>query len=179
MAAELAATVDEFESKYRQGMADAIRDYCAMVLERSEYPESLQPDFDAEYDAASKKISVDMLVPSIDIIPTVVSHQHVKSRDVIEAKGRKPKEISDLYHQLLASIALRTIHELFEADQGAYLETVAFSGYVNRNNDGKDSETANEVVSVCASRIPFMKIDLRSANPLESLKILKGTITSK
>jgi restriction system protein len=177
MASALEEKINAFESQYRAGNPDSIRDYCAMVLERSEYPESLQPDFDLDYEPKSRLVSVQMLVPSLAIVPIDSGYSYVKSRDAIDRKSRKPKEIERLYRQLLSSIALRTIHEIIEADQGSFVDAVAFSGFVAPIKGGLGSGTSREVIVLHTNKAQFLKIDLGTSLYCEVVEQLDGTIS--
>jgi restriction system protein len=174
MAAELFSTIDQFEKQYRSGGTDSVRDYCSMVLERSEYPEDIQPDFIVDYESPSRNITVRMLMPGAAIIPAVASYTYVKSRDAIDKKLRKPKEIAELYHRLLAEMALRTIHEIVEADQGGFVDAITFSGYLDSKKGKPDSVTASEIISLSVTKSRFLKIDLEAVMPVEAIKELGG-----
>ncbi len=176
MAAELTSKIEEFEKQYRSGSADSVQDYCSMVLERSEYPEAIQPDFILDYEASSKSITVKMLMPGADVIPAVASYTYVKSRDAIDKKMRSPKEVDGLYRRLLAAIALRSIHEIIEADQGGFLDTVTFSGYTDYKKGTPDSVTASEVIALSVSKSQFLKIDLATVLPIEIVEKLGGKL---
>src|SRR5207247_1646378 len=112
------AEIDEFEKAYRESNREAIIAYCSMVLERSVYPETIAHEFRVTYSVESKELVIEFDLPKPDVVPSVVEYKYVKARDAIETKPRKQSEIKELYQDVIAAIALRTIHEEFEADQG-------------------------------------------------------------
>ena len=92
--------------------------YNEMVLARSEYPtEGFPQKFRIAYSPDSSELIVEYDLPEVQAIPKEAEYRYVKTKDAIESKARKPTEIKQLYQDIVASITLRTLHELFEADQ--------------------------------------------------------------
>jgi restriction system protein len=122
--------VNELEATYQSGEPSTVITYNTMVLERSEYPEGFPQQFHLAYVPESKELVIEYELPCPDIIPAAAEFRYIKARDVIEKRPLKPADIRALYQDLVAALALRTIHEVFEADQGNHIETVVFNGYV-------------------------------------------------
>lgn len=110
------ADVDEFEAAYRAGDPDAIVAYNSMILERSLYPDGFPQKFSLAYTEASKQLVIEYELPSSDIIPKAVEYKYVRSSDSINEKPRKLTEVRILYQDLVASVALRTMHEVIEGE---------------------------------------------------------------
>jgi restriction system protein len=125
------AEVNDFEKAYLEGDRDAIIAYCSMVLERSVYPENIDQKFRVTYSVESEELVIEFDLPRPDIVPSVLEYKYVKARDAIDTKPRKQTEIKELYQDVIAAIALRTIHEVLESDQGEHVRVVAFNGFVN------------------------------------------------
>jgi len=53
-------------------------------------------------------------LPTPDIVPTIVEARYIKARDAFEEKSRKPTEIKEIYQDVVAAVALRTIVFLVE-----------------------------------------------------------------
>jgi hypothetical protein len=70
--------------------------------------------------------------PQPSIVPAAEEYRYVKSRDEIEAKPLKAAKIRELYQDVVAAVALRTIHEVLEGDQGNHINVVTFSGRSER-----------------------------------------------
>jgi restriction system protein len=117
--------IEDFKKSYQSGDAKAIVGYCSMVLERSEYPEGFPQKFRAAYVPESKQLVVDYELPPPTLVPEVLEYRYLKARDAIDEKPRKPAEIRSLYQDIVAAVALRTCHELFESDQAGHLDVVA------------------------------------------------------
>lgn len=69
----------------------------------------------------SKELLVEYELPDVTAVPKNKEYKYTQSRDEIKGVPFKPKELNEIYSILVASIAIRTLHELFEADQGEHL----------------------------------------------------------
>jgi restriction system protein len=132
--------VEEFEECYKQGDPKAVAGYNTMVLERSDYPEGFPLEFRVAYAPESKQLVIDYELPGPEIIPKTAEFKYVRTKDTIEEKPRKESEIKELYQDVVSATALRTIHEIFEADQGNHIDAIAFNGFVQTvdASTGKD-----------------------------------------
>jgi len=171
--------VDEFELQYRRGTTGAVNSYNLMVLERSEYPADFPQKFRLAYSPRTKELAINYELPSQGVIPKIAEYKYVKTRDAIEEKYRKPTDIKDLYLDLIAAITLRTIHEVFEADQGNVLASVIFNGYVHGVDPATGNDTNLYLVSVCADKESFMKINLSRVDKQKCLQSLKGQVSAQ
>lgn len=169
--------VDAFRYSYYEGDPESIVAYCSMVLEKSVYPEGFPQNFSLAYQPDSKQLVIEYELPTVEIIPSVAEYRYVKTRDEIVEKLRKPGEIKALYSDVVASIALRCLHEIFEADQGEFLETCCFSGYVNTIDPATGREIQPHLVSVRTSRKTFTEIDLARVDRAVCLKNLGAHVS--
>src|SRR5258706_13176052 len=122
------AEVEQLETLYASGDRLATITYNQMVLERSEYPEGFPQTFRVAYAGDSKELVVDYDLPTREIVPSVEEYRYVTSKDLVDEKARKSGDIKTRYQDVVASTALRTIHELYEADQHGHVQTVVFNG---------------------------------------------------
>lgn len=169
--------VDAFRYSYYEGDPESIIAYCSMVLEKSVYPEGFPQNFSLAYQPDSKQLVIEYEIPTVEIIPSVAEYRYIKIRDEIVEKLRKPAEIKALYSDLVASIALRCLHEIFEADQGEFLETCCFSGYVSTIDPATGREIQPHLVSVRTTRKTFTEIDLARVDRAVCLKNLGAHVS--
>lgn len=169
--------VDAFRYSYYEGDPESIIAYCSMVLEKSVYPEGFPQNFSLAYQPDSKQLVIEYEIPTVEIIPSVAEYRYIKTRDEIVEKLRKPAEIKALYSDLVASIALRCLHEIFEADQGEFLETCCFSGYVSTIDPATGREIQPHLVSVRTTRKTFTEIDLARVDRAVCLKNLGAHVS--
>lgn len=174
------AEVDEFEADYRAKAPEAVVAYNEMVLTRSEYPEEGFPqNFRLAYNAASSELVVEYELPLASVIPAEAEYRYVKTRDEIESKARKPAETKKLYQDLVASVALRTLHELFEADQAAALTLVTFTGILDTIDPANGREVRVPVISVRSPKAEFEGLRLDKVDKIACLRNLGAQVSGR
>jgi restriction system protein len=162
--------VDELENNYKKGDPDAVCSYNTMVLERSEYPDGFPQEFKIAYVPESKQLVVDYELPNNNIVPDILEYRYIK---------RKSPEIKDIYQDVVASLALRTCHELFEADQGNHLDVVVFNGFVQTVDPSTGKDVRPFLVSVRATKDKFLELDLARVDRKACLRNLGAQLSPK
>lgn len=163
--------VDELERGYLEGEPSQIITYNTMVLARSKYPDGFPQTFRLVYTSETKELVIDYDLPNIGIIP-MIEYRYTKTRDLIEAKPRKAGDIKDLYQDVVSAVVLRTLHEVFEADQGNHLDVVFFNGFVRSDNPATERNMPLCLVSVGATREAFAAVDLARVDKRACLRSL-------
>jgi len=157
----------------------AVSDYCEMVLSNSIYPEYFPQEWDIDYQATSKILIVDYSLPDINAIPTVKNIKYVASRDEYTETHLSAAALNKLYDSLLYQIALRTIHELYEADSVETLDSIVFNGWVDTVDKSTGQNVNSCIMSLQASKDEFLAINLERIDPKACFKQLKGIGSSK
>jgi restriction system protein len=173
------ADVDEFEKVYFIGDIDEINTYNSMVLERSSYPDGFPHNFKIAYVPESRQIVIDYELPNPDIVPTVMEYKYNKSKDIIEEKPRKINDVKEIYQDIVASVALRTIHEVFEADQGNHLDICVFNGFINTIDPSTGKEIKPFLISVRATKASFGEINLSKIQKIICLRNLGAQVSPR
>jgi len=169
--------VDEFEKAYFDGNQDAIKTYNTMVLERSKYPEGLSNNFRLAYAEDSKELVIEYQFPDIKVVPDIEEYKYIKAKDEITTKSRKTADIKHLYQEILTAVTLRTIHEVFEADQGKHVEVVVFNGYVESVDPATGKDIKPMLISVRTTKSAFIEIDLKRVDKKICLKNLGAQVS--
>ena len=169
----------ERKRSYLAKDVDAIIDYCDMVLASSRYPNYFSQDWNLNYQADTKIMVVDYSLPSVDDLPKTKSVKYVATRDEFVETTKSVSELNKLYDSVIYQVALRTIHELFEADVVNALSSIVFNGWVNfiEKSTGRDSNAC--IISVQAEKDEFMAINLERVDPKACFTLLKGVGSSK
>lgn len=166
--------IDALRVDFEQAHGSAIEKYVYLVLERSQYPDGLERDYEVEYDPIGEILIVSYDLPPNDALPRVTQQKFVASRKVIEPVEMKQKEFDTFYEDVLYQICLRTIHEVFESVRLDALKSVVFNGWIS----GTDSRTGNPfrscILSCQASREVFKDINLELVTPKDCFRHLKG-----
>lgn len=173
------AEVDELETDYREGEREAVIAYNTMVLERSVYPDDCPQQFRVAYAPDSQELVIDYELPTGEIVPTVAEYRYVKTKDELAEKARKAQEVKGLYQDVVSAIALRTLHEVFEADQGDVLQIVVFNGYVHTVDPATGQDITPYLVSVRATKETFGQIDLSRVEKTVCLRNLGAQVSPR
>lgn len=157
----------------------AVSDYCEMVLSNSVYPDYFPQEWDIEYQPKTKIIIVDYSLPDIDSIPTLKSVKYIAAREEFSETHISAAALNKLYDDLLYQIALRTIHELYEADVANALESIVFNGWVESVDKATGKNVNSCIMSLQAAKDEFLAINLEKVDPKACFKQLKGVGSSK
>lgn len=171
--------IDEFDSRLDGGEPAAIVDYLGMVLDRSRYPESFPSGHKLAYIPESKQAVVELELPPFDVIPEEKVFKYVKARDEISSTARPESQRKALYSNVIAQVALRTVHELLEADRRGHVETVVYNGMVESIDKRTGTPARVCVVSFRATVDTFEQLNLEQVDPEECLKGLNAGVSKK
>lgn len=177
--AQRKAEVEELESAYRAGDSDTITLYLDMVLDRSVYPDGFPDAHRVAYIAESRQVVVELDLPGPDVVPANVEYKYVRTRDEIDEKARKPADIAKIYRDVVAQTALRTLHEVFESDQGDHLDLCVFNGYIHRINPSNGRDERVCLISVRAQKQEFNQINLARVEPAQCLRNLGAQVSPR
>ncbi|MBL8098908.1 MAG: restriction endonuclease [Anaerolineales bacterium] len=171
--------VIELENAYTNREPDALSSYCTMVLERSEYPEGFPQEFRVAFLPDPKELVVEYELPSKGIIPSVIEYKYTKTKDIVEGKPRKQSEIKDLYQDVISAVCLRTIHELFESDQGNNIDVIVFNGFVNEIDPATGKDIRPCIISVRTTKDKFLEINLAKIDKKACLRNLGAQVSPR
>ncbi len=167
-------SIDELKRNYFSKDAGAIEQYIDMVLSSSSYPDSFPQKFSVRYDSSAELAVVELVLPRPEDLPSVKSVKYLQARDELVESYVAESAQKKLYDGAVYQIALRTIHELFEADLVQALKAVAFNGVVETVDPATGKDIRPCIVSVQASRAEFSDISLATADPKACFRKLKG-----
>lgn len=171
--------VDKLKSAYFELNPNSVVQYCELVLNNSQYPDFIPKDFDIEYNKESKMLLVEYVLPSPELFPTLKEVKYIATKKELKEYHLSETQVSKYYDNLIYNITLRTLHELFEADQANAIDIVVFNGWVNSVNKATGKEENNCIVSIQAKKDEFEEINLAQIDPKACFKSLKGIGSSK
>lgn len=168
------ASIEQARLAYQALSPDAILDYCDLVLSRSQYADCFPKEFELDYRAGAKTLIVAYQLPVSDELPRLESVKFSRTKgDFIETEMTK-RDFEHLYSDVVFQVAIRTVHELFEADVVRALDTVIFNGNVRALNAGTGHQEDRCILSVRAGRAAFEAINLRNIEPRACFELLGG-----
>ena len=171
--------IDRQKEAYFNKDAAAVKKYCELVLSNSFYPEMFPQEFELDYQAESGVLVIEYLLPSLDDIPTLIEVKYVAARNEFTEKHLPETQKTKLYDEIIYQTALRTIHELYEADTIDAISYIVFNGYVTALNRATGHRETNCIMSLQAERNEFLAINLHDIEPKTCFRQLKGVAAAK
>lgn len=173
------AAVDADKARYEQADPEAILDYCDLVLNNSEYDDWNEKDWQLDYNPESKLLIIEYALPSVDAVPRLKQVRYIQSRDEFTESTHSDAQVRKTYDSLLYQVALRTIHEVLEADVIGALDVIAFNGRVESVDPATGHDVNACVMSIQVNRDEFLAINLGAVDPKACFRKLKGVGSSK
>jgi restriction system protein len=173
------AEVEAFRAAFLAGEREAILEYFHLVLERSTYPDDFPQQFKLAYLPHNQELVVEYELPGYDVVPAVRAYTYVQRSDSVNQTKRPDKERRELYKLVVSQVAIRTLHELYEADTPRYLESIVFNGYVDTVNAATGKPEQPYLVTVRAYRDRFLDRDFSRLNPESCLQDLNARVSTR
>ena len=175
--AESNRALDELIANLGYGVEDAVQEYVAIVLGNSVYPESFPVAHEFSFDAAQGELTLKAGVPAPSSMPGIRQYKYIKARDEITETAQSQKEQRERYASAVAQVAVRTLHEIFEADRAGRIQTISLTVGTEAIDPGTGHMTDIPFVAVASDRATFEAIDLSNAVPAATLAHLKATVS--
>lgn len=176
-AADRSRALDQLIANLGYGTVDAVQEYVSIVLSHSVYPEHFPVTHDFTFDPSSAELHLRVLIPGPDAIPDVKAYKYTKATDTITYTSLPQRETKDRYTRAVHQVALRSIHEVFEADRRGIIKTIS----LEVGTDTTDPATGRTVyvpfVAVGAERDAFLQFDLTAVVPSATLAHLGAAVS--
>ena len=173
------AQVDALRDECKAGKAPAVEFFFGAVLNCSAYPGSFPQEHELSFDEGSGVLIVDFELPNQSAFPAVKEVKYVAAREEFQEVTVSDAWLERTYDEVLYQIALRTLHELYAADESAVLKSIVFNGWVNSVDKATGVQTHGCILSVEASFDEFNQINLIQVDPRACFRKLKGIASSK
>ena len=171
--------IETMKESYFNQDNESIVEYCDMVLNNSKYPDSFPKNFELEYVQDTKILIVEFQLPSQNCFPTIKEVKYVASRKELKETYISESQQIKMFDDAIYKIALRSLHELFEADKANAIEAISFNGWVRAINKATGKEENNCILSIQVRKSEFIEIDLSNVDPKVCFRNLKGVASSK
>jgi restriction system protein len=166
--------IDEFHFQYLRQSTDALIRYWHEVLTRSAYPDSFPRDCSLSFDPASRILVLDYELPNQSAVPNKKQVKYVPSRQEFQDVFLSEAEFKHLYDDVLYQICLRTLYELFQADDVNVIDSVVFNGWVRSIDKATGADTHPCVMTVQVMKDEFMALNLAQIDLKSCFRALKG-----
>lgn len=175
--AEANQELDQLIANLGYGAADAVKEYVTIVLANSDYPEHFPVEHEAGFDPATAELTLSALIPPPNLLPTAQGFKHVKSADEIVEAPLSQKACKDRYLNAVRAVALRSLHEIFEADRRGLIKTIALEVATDTIDPATGQPARVLLAAVGAERDAFLAIDLAAVVPVATLSRLGATVS--
>ncbi len=155
----------------------AIQDYVGVVLSNSVYPDTFPVSYNHKFDIASRELTLTVIVPDPSSIPTVKEYRYVKAKDEIVPTALSVKEQKERYANAVWQVALRTLHEIFEADRAGKIRSVALTVGTSHIAPATGRPENVPLAVVAADRDTFSTFDLGNVVPRATLMHLGAALS--
>jgi restriction system protein len=171
--------IQDLEAQLQAKNRELVEQYFQLVLEKSEYPEGFPAkQCRLSYNPETCELVLEYDLPQYDpIIPAFKGYKYIKTSDKIEGialSQTDERKMQELYEEVIAAVALGTLHELFAADHIDTLAIVTFNGMANTVDKATGKDIRPCLVSVQASKEDFLKLNLARVDKKACLKHLKA-----
>lgn len=171
--------IDDLTIRYGQRDAEAVTFHADAVLAQSDYPDEFPQERRVAHDSGNRTLVVDFELPDLDALPKVKEVKYVATRSQFQDTPNSEAWPRKAYDDVLYQISLRTLHELFEADEVDAISSIVFNGWVRSIDKAMGSETHACIMSLEAGKDEFLAINLEHVEPKACFKKLKGVSASK
>lgn len=155
----------------------AIEDYIGIVLSNSVYPDCFPVEHEHAFDLASRELTLQVLIPEPSTMPAVKEYRYVKTKDEVSATQLTAKAKKDRYTSAVHQVAVRTLHEVFEADRAGKIHSIALTVGVSRNAPATGQLEYVPLAVVAADRETFNSFDLAKVVPAATLEHLGASVS--
>lgn len=171
------AELDQLITGLGYGTVEAVQEYVGIVTANSVYPEWFPVESISAFDPATAELSLKVLIPGPDQIPTIKAYRYVKASDEITTSPLTAKDLRDRYSGVVHNIALRSVHEVFEADRRELIHSVSLELGTETINPATGRQTYVQFVALAVSREQFLSLDLTAVVPAATLDHLRAVVS--
>jgi len=171
------ANLDRLIANLGYGAADAVQEYISIVLANSVYPDHFPVSHEFEFDAPTAELRLKVLIPGPAAIPEIKAYKYSKSNDEIISSELPQKQSRDRYAGAVHQIALRSFHEVFEADRRGLIKTISLEVGTNGIDPATGNESYVPFVVAAAEREAFLGFQLSAVVPAQTLDRLGAAVS--
>ena len=155
----------------------AIQEYVGIVLSHSVYPEVFSVEHDHAFNLASRELTLAVSVPEPSSLPSVKAYRYVKTKDEIASTELPAREKRERYANAVWQVAVRSLHEVFEADRAGKVHSIALTVGVHTIDPATGRPTTVPLVVAAADRETFTSFDLAKVVPHATLQHLGAALS--
>lgn len=169
--------IDDQRRRFAAGDQEAVERCLSTTLSQRALPSGVPSAVEIGFRLPTKQILVLRKLPDTNVVPTELSSRYIKSRDAIEGTIRKTAEVRQRYADLIAQLALLTLHDVFTATSPEQVMEVTVNGQLDTTDRATGQQVQRCLVTVSATREEFQGLVLDKLKPQECLRHLNALIS--
>jgi restriction system protein len=156
----------------------AIQEYVGIVLSDSVYPDSFSVSHDFRFDLESRELTLTVRVPPPSAVPSVKEYRYQQNTDQVVSTNLPAMAQKERYASAVWQVALRTLHEVFEADRVGRIHSISLTVETGHIDPATGLSVTTPLLVAGADRRSFLQFDLSQVTPAATLQHL-GAAMSK
>ncbi|MGA4692721.1 MAG: hypothetical protein ACI38R_04545 [Rhodococcus sp. (in: high G+C Gram-positive bacteria)] len=169
--------LDRLIAGLRRREPAALEEYVGIVLANSAYPECFDVVHEYSYNSEDRELKVSVAVPAPEEFPSTKSVRYVKASDEIVRTPLSATDLKRRYNNAVNQVALRTAHEVFEADREAVIDAVSLTVVADAVDPATGRDATVALLQLAVDRETFMALDLSRVEPAQTLKHLSAAVS--
>ena len=171
------AAVDELRTRLEAGDPESVTEFFSNVLQPDRYGYAITTACRIAFSPESKQLVVEAELPDVDVVPEIKVFKFVKSRGETTQTPRSAAERKRTYASLVSQLALRTLHDVFAADDDKNIETAVLNGHVSTIDPRTGQPIHPCLITVRVTRDHFNQLNLAHVEPADCLKGLSASVS--
>lgn len=170
-------SLEELIANLGYGTVDAVQEYVSIVLSNSVYPDHFPVTHEFKFDPETAELDLRVEMPEPSQLPTMKAYKYAKASDEIVATSLSQKESRERYASAVHQIALRSFHEVFEADRRGLIRTASLEVGTTAIDPGTGQRGYIPFVVAAAERDAFIAFNLSAVVPAMTLERLGAAVS--
>lgn len=166
--------IEDKRRLFESSNVQEIEEYFSYVLNSSKYPKDFLIDFDLQFIEKTNTLVVSYYLPNENIVPKIIQHKYISSRNEIDEIYLNDKKYEKLYNDVIYMCCLKTIKEILISDDCNIINNVVYNGWIKYvdKSTGKDTESC--ILTIDVDKNKFNEINLDNVDYKACIKGLKG-----
>ena len=141
------------------------------------YPKHFPVKHDFTFEPSTAEVKMRVDVPAPSKVPNIKAYKYTKSTDEITTTALSQKACKDRYSDAVLQVALRSLHEIFEADRRGLIKTVSLEVGATETIPATGRIEYVPFVAVAAERNSFTEFNLSAVVPAATLEHLGAAVS--
>ena len=169
--------LDDLIANLSYGTPEAVQEYVSIVVSNSVHPDHFPIESTFTFDPLNSELNMVVSVPPPSAAPSIKAYKYKKVADEIATTKLSQKDMKERYAGAVHQIALRSLHEVFEADRRGLIKTISLEVGTTDTMPETGVDTYISFIAVAAERELFNGFDLARVSPAETLKLLGAAVS--